>query len=243
MQRILGYLRKAVNDYKMIEDGDKIAVGLSGGKDSILLVSALAHYRRFSDEKFSLVAINVDMGFSDVSEEEYARTESYLQSLDVPFYRVKTDIAEIIFDRREESSPCSLCSKMRRGALNTKAIELGANKIALGHHVDDALETLLLTFTHEGRLSTFAPYSYMDRTGITLIRPLIYLEEHDIQLACKRLELPIIFNPCPMDKHTRRQYIKELIDRIDEEIPRSKSLMISALIHPERNNLWDKWKK
>lgn len=243
MQKILGSLRKAVNDYNMISAGDHIVVGVSGGKDSILLLSAMARFKQFCDIPFTISAVNIDMGFADVSEQEYSALTDYIATLGIPFYRVETNIAEVIFDIRKESSPCSLCSKMRRGALNSKAIEIGANKLALGHHVDDALETLLMSLIYEGRISTFAPVSYMDRMDITMIRPFVYVTESAINSACTRLVLPIVFNPCPKDKHTKRQYMKELIEKIDSDIPRAKAVMIRALINPERNNLWEKPKK
>ena len=180
MQRLLSLMRKANNDYHLIEDGDKIAIGISGGKDSIALLAVLNAYRRFSPEKFDIVAINIDMGFEETDRDEVARLKAYAEEIGVPLIIEKTDIAKIIFEERKEESPCSLCSKMRRGALNTVAIKNGCNKIALGHHSDDIIETFFLSFIYEGRLSTFMPKSYMDRTGITLIRPLIYVEEKQI---------------------------------------------------------------
>lgn len=240
MQRLLSLMRKANNDYHLIEDGDKIAIGISGGKDSIALLAVLNAYRRFSPEKFDIVAINIDMGFEETARDEVARLKAYAEEIGVPLIIEKTDIAKIIFEERKEESPCSLCSKMRRGALNTVAIKNGCNKIALGHHSDDIIETFFLSFIYEGRLSTFMPKSYMDRTGITLIRPLIYVEEKQIIAFQNKYSLPIVHNPCPQDKHTKRQDMKELIDKIDKDFGHSKVRMLRAIFHPERNNLFDK---
>lgn len=240
MQRLLSLMRKANNDYHLIEDGDKIAIGISGGKDSIALLAVLNAYRRFSPEKFDIVAINIDMGFEETDCDEVARLKAYAEEIGVPLIIEKTDIAKIIFEERKEESPCSLCSKMRRGALNTVAIKNGCNKIALGHHSDDIIETFFLSFIYEGRLSTFMPKSYMDRTGITLIRPLIYVEEKQIIAFQNKYSLPIVHNPCPQDKHTKRQDMKELIDKIDKDFGHSKVRMLRAIFHPERNNLFDK---
>ena len=212
MRKILGCVRRAINDYNMLSDGDHVAVGLSGGKDSLVLLTALAMLKRFSPTPFKLSAIRVDMGFKNASAEEAEALKSYCEGLGVDYYVEKTDIAEIIFDVRKETNPCSLCSKMRRGALNTKCNEIGANKLALGHNADDVTETFLLSFIYEGRLSTFAPLSYMDRSGMTLIRPMIYIDERDIAAFAK--DKPIIHNPCPADKHTQREYIKQLIKDI-----------------------------
>ena len=173
MQKILSAMRRAVQDYDMIHDGDKIFVGLSGGKDSTLLLSALAAYRRFSPEHFDLEAITVDMGLKDTKQEEMDALIAYCDSLGVKHHLIKTDIGEIIFDARKEQNPCSLCAKMRRGALNNEIIRLGGGKLALGHNADDVAETMLLSLLYEGRFSCFAPTAYMDKSGITLIRPLI----------------------------------------------------------------------
>lgn len=242
MQKLLGLLRKAVTDYNMIQDGDHIAVGLSGGKDSIVLLALLHRYQQFAPEKFELSAINVDMNFDKTSKEEVANLKAYCQSINVPLHIVDTDLARLLFEDRKESRPCSLCSKMRRGALNTKAKEIGANKIALGHHLDDALETLFLSMTHEGRLSTFPPISYMTRSNMYIIRPMVYLEEKQVANCCKKYNLPVVYNPCPMDKHSERQYAKDLITSIDNDIKDAKMQMMRAIVNPERNNLWDKYK-
>lgn len=233
-------MRRAITDYNMIEDGDKIVVGVSGGKDSLLLLSALKAFQRFSPACFELSAITVDMGFKDASEAEKQALSAYIDNLGVPYYVVETDIAEIIFESRKESNPCSLCSKMRRGALNNKAIELGFNKLALGHHADDVVQTMLLSLLYEGRFSTFQPVSYMDRSGITLIRPLIYTSEADVKGVVRKLELPVLHNPCPANKHTQREYVNNLVKRLTEEVPFARERMLGAIYHPERANLWKK---
>ncbi len=238
MKKVLGALRRAIDDYNMIQDGDRIAVGISGGKDSMLLLEALHSYSKFSNEKFSVVGIHIDMGFKDADKAKFEEIQSYFDNKGIEFHIVHTDIAEIIFDIRKESNPCSLCSKMRRGALCTKANELNCNKIALGHHADDVLETMLLSLAYESRFSTFQPTSYLDRTKVTVIRPFVYLEEKYIVSAVRRYDLPVFKNPCPADKHTERQNAKEFVNRLVKEIPDIKDHMLSALFHPERNNLW-----
>lgn len=238
LQNILGSMRRAVNDFNMINDGDKIAVGLSGGKDSMVLLKALAEFRRFSVSRFSLMAVTIDMGFEGA---DYSALERFCDELGVEYHIEHTQLYQIIFEERKESSPCSLCSKMRRGALNSVLIKYGYDKLALGHHADDAVETFLLSLCYEGRLSTFAPVSYMDRTGITVIRPLIYTQEKNIAALAKDFE--IFHNPCPVNHLTQREYMKNLIKTICKDIPFAKDRMMSAIFHPERNNLWEKPKK
>lgn len=223
----------------MIQSGDKIAVGLSGGKDSMALLAILAAYKKFSPENFDLVAINIDLGLN-VDKDEVQSARDYCQSIGVEFVVEPTQIYDIILERKEKS-PCSLCSKMRRGALNSVAKKYGCNKLALGHHADDVLETFLLSFIYEGRISTFMPVSHMDRSNITLIRPFIYVEEKYLSGLARRYQLPIIHNPCPQDKNTKREDIKNLVASLNEKY-NCKQLMLTALFHPERNNLWDKVK-
>ena len=241
MQKILSAMRRAIQDYKMIEDGDRIFVGVSGGKDSVLLLNALAAYRRFSPEHFTLEAITIDMGLKDTKPEEMAALTANCEALGVPHHVIKTDIAEIIFDARKESNPCSLCAKMRRGALNGTINELGGGKLALGHNADDVAETMIMSLIYEGRFSCFSPTAYMDKTGVSLIRPLIYLEECDIKSAVERLSLPIVKNPCPMNRVSKREYAKDLIKNICKDVPFAKDRILGAIYHPERTNLadWD----
>lgn len=237
MQKLLSLTRKAISDYGMIQDGDKIAVGLSGGKDSMALLAILAAYKKFSPEKFDLVAINIDLGLN-TNKAEVEATRAYCQSVGVEFVVEHTQIYDIILERGEKS-PCSLCSKMRRGALNSIAKQYECNKLALGHHADDVLETFFLSLIYEGRISTFMPISHMDRSNITLIRPFIYVEEKYLSGLARRYNLPIIHNPCPQDKNTKREDIKKLVESLDDRYG-CKQLMLTALFHPERNNLWDK---
>ena len=235
-QQMLSPFRRAIDKYEMIKSGDKIAVGVSGGKDSVTLLTLLSALKRFYPEEFSLVAIFIDMGLG-ASEKELNALSDYCDNLSVPFIREKTDIGEIIFNVRKEKNPCSLCSKMRRGALNTLAKKEGCNKLALGHHADDLLETLFLSMIYEGRFSTFEPITFLDRSEITVIRPMIFIDEGDIVSYSK--DLPIVFNPCPADKHTQREYIKNLIKTIKKDVPISRDRMLSAIYNPERNHLFD----
>lgn len=239
MQKILGLTRRAIDDYHMISDGDKIAVGVSGGKDSIALLAVLNAYKKFAPYKFDLLAINIDLGFKETDQNEVQAMRDFCKKEDIQLIIHKTDIARIIFEDREEKSPCSLCSKMRRGALNTVAIENGCNKIALGHHADDVLETMLMCLMSEGRFSTFSPVSFMDRTGITLIRPFIYIEERFVGALCKKYNFPIIFNPCPKDKNSNRSETKALVEFLNNKKQGTKQIMLGAIYNPSRNNLWD----
>lgn len=238
LQQILSTFRRAINDFNMIQDGDKIAIGLSGGKDSLVLLDCFKAYQRFSKEKFDICAINIDMGFKDSNLDKKKEIAAYLEEKEIEYHIVETDIAEIIFDERKESNPCSLCSNMRRGALNTKAKELKCNKLALGHHADDLIETFLLSLFYEGRLSTFMPTLYMDRSQISVIRPLIYTKEKNIRAYAK--QLPVLKNPCPMDQHTKREYMKDLLNTVQKDIPFIRERLHSAIISSDRYNLFDK---
>jgi tRNA(Ile)-lysidine synthase TilS/MesJ len=234
-------MRRAIEDHNMIDENDRIAVGLSGGKDSLTLAYALKLFQRFSDKKFEILAVHIDMGFKEANAGEKKALFKSLEEKEIGYKIIETNLAEIIFDIRKEENPCSLCSKMRRGALNTAAKELGFNKIALGHHADDLAETFFLSLFFEGRMSTFAPTAYMDRSDISLIRPFIYIEEKNIISAAKRF--PILNNPCPANKNTKREYIKNLLKTIGADIPFAQKRILSAITHPERNNLWDTPKK
>lgn len=234
-QRMLAPFRRAINQFDMISDGDKIAVGVSGGKDSLALLTLFKAFQRFSDKKFDLLAITIDLGFD---EHQFDKIKDYCASLGVDYVVEKTDIAQIIFEERKESSPCSLCSKMRRGALNTTLLKYGCNKLALGHHRDDVVETFLLSLFYEGRLSTFAPKSYMSRTNVTLIRPLVFVAERDIAAYTK--DMPISKNPCPADKHTQREKMKDLLAYLRQTNPDISERFANAIMHPDRYNLWDK---
>lgn len=231
MQQILSSLRKAIESYDLIQSGDRIAVGVSGGKDSMVLLLALKMFSRFSEKPFEVVGITIDM----FNNGGFDRVKDFCEQNNIEYHVVPSDIYKIVFEERKEKNPCSLCSKLRRGMLNTKAIELGCNKLALGHSADDMVHTFLLSLFYEGRLSTLSPFSYLDRTGITVIRPLILTDERDIISASKKL--PIVKSLCPVDKHTKREYVKDVIKDIKREIPFAKDRIFGALIHPERANL------
>ena len=239
-QKMLSVMRKGITKYKLIRDGDKIAVGVSGGKDSVTLLKLLAEYRRFSPERFDLIAITIDLNFKD-SNTDYTPLINLCKELDVEYYIEKTDIGTIVFDVRKESNPCALCSKMRKGALNTLAKEKGCNKVALGHHADDLTDTLLMSMFYEGRLSTFAPKSYLDKMDLTLIRPMIMVKEVDVISYAKTL--PVVKSCCPANKLTKREEVKNIIRRIGNDIPNVRDILFTALIHPERYNLFDKFER
>ena len=226
LQQLYSYARKAIDDYHMIEDGDKIAVGISGGKDSLTLLYALAGLRRFYPKKFELCAITVDLGFEGFDLTEIT---TLCETLQVPYTIVKTDIGQVVFETRKESNPCSLCAKLRKGAFNEKAKELGCNKSAYAHHKDDVIETMLLSLTYEGRFHTFSPVTYLDRMDITLIRPLIYVEEADVIGFQKAYTLPLQKNPCPADGFTKREYAKELLATLIQENPGVKDRLFHAI--------------
>lgn len=239
-QKMLSIMRKGIAKYKMIKNGDKIAVGVSGGKDSVSLLKLLAEYKKFSPEQFSLIAITIDLNFKD-NPADFSPIKELCKQLDIPFIVEKTDISEIVFELRKETNPCALCSKMRKGALYDVAVKNGCNKVALGHHSNDVTDTMLLSLFYEGRLSTFAPKSFLNRTGLTLIRPLILAREQEITSFAKTL--PIVKNKCPADKNTKRQIVKEIVANISKEVPNIREMMFTALTHPERYNLFDKFEK
>ncbi len=238
MQKILGYLRKAIENYNMIEEGDKIAVGLSGGKDSITLLMGLKALQRFYPKHFEIIAISVNPGF------EFFDT-SFLQKVcsDIGIEYVEADshIKEIVFDIRKEKNPCSLCANLRRGILNSTAIEHNCNKIALGHNEDDVLETFFLNMLYAGNLSTFAPVSYMDRSKITLIRPLVYTPEKEIKKFVKRADISVMPKNCPMDGVSKREYMKDLLYKLTVEIPNVRANLIGAIKRSEING-WKEFK-
>lgn len=235
MVKILGRVARAIKEFNMIEDGDNIVVGLSGGKDSLVLLSALAEYKKYAKQKFSLSAITIDLGFEGF---DFTSICEFADSLSVPLTIHKSDIYDIVFNIRKEKNPCSLCAKMRRGILCSEAVKMGANKLALGHHQDDLVETFFLSLIYEGRLSVFSPTSYMDQTKITVIRPLILVNEKDIEYESKNL--PVFKNPCPADKHTKREEIKKLIETITDGDKTSKTNILKAITSPQRYNLWEK---
>lgn len=213
MKRLLSFVRRAVDDYNMIEDGDRIAVGVSGGKDSLTLLEVLSEMRRFYPKKYEVFAVTVDMGFEG---QDYSEIEEYCRRLGVKYKIVKTEIAKIIFNVRRESNPCSLCARMRRGSLHAAAQELGCNKVALGHHYDDAIETFMLNLFFEGRLGCFSPVTYLSNRKITLIRPLLYAQEKDLLYFTRRRTLPISKSLCPEDHATERENMKKLLAELEK---------------------------
>ena len=225
-KRILSYTRRAVDDYEMIREGDKIAVGVSAGKDSLALLCALADLRRFYPEKFELCAITVDMGFEGA---DFSAVRALCEELDVPYTVVPTQISKIIFDVRKEKNPCSLCAKMRRGALHTAAKELGCNTVALGHHFDDVVETFMLNLFFEGRLGCFQPVTYLSRMDLRLIRPMIYMPEKDVRYFAKSANLPVMKSPCPADGNTQREDMKQLLAKLDRENKGLRYRMFGAI--------------
>lgn len=227
LQQVLSITRRAVDDFQMIQAGDKIAVGVSGGKDSLTLLYALHGLARFYPRPFTIEAITVDLGFEGVSMEPI---QNLCDELGIHYTVVSTDIYKIIFEDRKESNPCSLCAKMRKGALNEVAKELGCNKVAYAHHKDDAVETMLLSLIFEGRFHTFSPVTYWDRMGLTLIRPLIYMEEMDVIGFQNKYELPVVKNRCPADGRTKREYAKNLLRELNHEHPGTKERMFRAIL-------------
>ena len=226
LQQVLSLVRRACDDYNMIEDGDKIAVGISGGKDSLTLLTALAHMRRFYPKKYELVAITIDLGFNNLNLDKITE---FCKDLDVEYVIVKTDIAQIVFEERKEKSPCSLCAKMRKGALNDAMKAKGVNKIAYAHHKDDVVDTMMMSLIYEGRFHTFAPVTYLDRTDLHVIRPLIYMNEADVIGFVNKNNIPVVKSPCPVDKHTKREYVKELLKDLNRENPGVKQRMFTAI--------------
>lgn len=228
LQQLLSYTRKAIDDYAMIQSGDKIAIGISGGKDSLTLLYALKHLQRFYPKPFELTAITVNLGYPEFNLD---KIKTLCQELDVPYHIVNTDIAQIIFEERKERSPCSLCAKMRKGSLNQKAKDLGCNKVAYAHHKDDIVETMLLSLIYEGRFHSFSPVTYLDRMDLTVIRPMLYVPEADVIGFLNRYQLPVEKNPCPQDGVTRREYVKQLLRQLNLENPGVKNRMFTAVIN------------
>ena len=228
MQKILGPMRAAVEKYHMIGEGDRIAVGVSGGKDSLVLLCAPAALREFYPSRFEVAALTADPQFHG-EPADYSQIEELCRRLGVPYHIRRTQLGRIIFEDRKEANPCSLCARMRRGILHNMAKEAGCNKLALGHHYDDAVETMLMSLIFEGRLGCFQPVTYLSRTDVTQIRPLLYVKERQVVNAAKRLELPIVENPCPANGETRRQEIKELIASLEGRYPDLKQKIFGAM--------------
>lgn len=226
LQQVLSLVRKAIDDYHMIEEGDKIAIGISGGKDSLTLLYAMASLKRFYPINFDIVAVTVDLGWDNLN---LSKITDLCKELEVPYYIEKTDIAQVIFEERKESNPCSLCAKMRKGALNDAMKKLGCNKIAYAHHKDDVVDTMMMSLIYEGRFHTFSPVTFLDRTELTVIRPLIYMNEADVIGFVNKYNVPVVKSPCPADKTTKREYVKNLIQSINLETPGVKNRMFTAI--------------
>ena len=232
MQRLYSYTRKAIDNYNMIAKNDHIAVGISGGKDSLTLLYALAGLRRFYPECFELSAICIDLG---MQIQNMDKIQMLCDELGVDFYLVHTDIGKIVFEIRKEHNPCSLCAKLRKGALNNKAMELGCNKIAYAHHSDDIIETMFLSMLYEGQFCTFLPVTYFEDTNLSVIRPLMYISESEIIGFKNKYNLPVAKNPCPADGHTRREYVKKLVRQLNLDSPGVKKRLFNAI---ENGNIW-----
>ena len=226
LQRLLSLTRQAVDTYHMIDSGDHIAVGISGGKDSLTHLYALANLRRFYPQPFSLSAITVDLGFGNMDLEP---VKALCSRFSVPYRIIPTEIGKIIFEARKESNPCSLCARMRKGALNQAALELGCNKIAYAHHKDDVVETMLLSMLYEGRFYSFPPYTSLDRTGLSVIRPLMFVSEAEIKGFRNKYNLPVCKNPCPADGKTRREFVKNLTKALNQQVPGARDRMFRAV--------------
>lgn len=236
LQQIMSLTRRALDDYEMIKEGDKIAIGISGGKDSLALLYAMHGLMRFYPKKFEIYAVTVDLGFLD---QDTASIQKICEELGVPYKVVKTDIGQIVFDERKESSPCSLCSKMRKGALNNAMKELGCNKIAYAHHKDDVIITMMMSMIFEGRFHTFSPVTYLERADMTLIRPFIYMDESDIIAFVSKENINVLKSPCPADGNTKREYCKQMLHNLMKENPGVKERLFTAIIRNEK----DGWKE
>lgn len=228
LQQLMSQTRRAIDDYGMIHTGDKIAIGISGGKDSLTLLYALHGLQRFYPEKFNLEAITVDLGNPDF---DLSHIRHLCETMQIPYTVVKTEIAQIVFEERKEKNPCSLCAKMRKGALNDAVKKLGCNKIAYAHHKDDIVETMMMSLIYEGHFYSFPPITHLDRTNLTVIRPLMYVSEADVKGFCRKYQLPVVKSPCPADGYTKRQYVKDLLRKLNLENPGVKERMFSAIIN------------
>ncbi len=226
MNKFSGLVRRCVDDYGMIDAGDEIAVGVSGGKDSLVLLLALERLSRYYPKPFKLRAVSCALGFEDM---DYAPVARLCEQYNIPFSLVETDIREIVFDARQEANPCSLCAKMRKGALMNAAKELGCRKVALGHHFDDAVETFMMNLLLEGRIGCFQPVTFLDRSGMTQIRPMLYAGEGRIAALAEKLALPVVKNTCPMDQASKRKEVKELLRGMAADFPDLKTKIFGAM--------------
>lgn len=234
LQQVASHVRKAVDDFNMIQEGDRIAIGISGGKDSLTLLYALSSLRLYYPKRFEIVAVTVDLGFQNLNLDKIMEL---CEQLKVEYKIVKTDIGKIVFEDRKESNPCALCAKMRKGALNEAMKEIGCNKIAYAHHKDDVVETMMMSLIFEGRFHTFSPVTYLDRMELTVIRPLIYMNEADVIGFVHKYDVPVVKSPCPADGHTKREYIKQLLRKLNLDNPGVKNRMFTAIM----NSNMDGW--
>ena len=244
-RRLLSFLRRAVDDYEMIKDGDRIAVGISGGKDSMALACIMNELGRFYPQKFEIVAITVDTGFDGM---DFSPLKDFFAEMGIEYIIEKTNISEVVFNIRKESNPCSLCANMRRGALHNAAVSAGCNKLALGHHFDDVIDTFMLNLIYEGRIGCFSPVTYLSNRDITMIRPMIYAKESDIKYFMKQNDIPIVKSTCPEDKHTKREDVKKLIDSIEADNEGFRHRIFTAIqngnidgFHPPEKNRRNKF--
>lgn len=228
LQQLLSHTRKAVDEYQMIQEGDHIAVGISGGKDSLTLLYALHGLKRFYPNHFELSAITVDLGYEQC---DFTPIKELCREMEIPYHIVKTDIAQILFEERKEKNPCSLCAKMRKGALNQAVKEFGCNKIAYAHHKDDIIETMILSLFFEGRFYSFSPKTYLDRMDLTVIRPIMFVDETDVIGFKNKYNLPVVKSACPVDGYTKRQYAKDLLVDLNRQYPGIKQRMFTAILN------------
>ena len=228
LQQLLSHTRKAVDEYQMIQEGDHIAVGISGGKDSLTLLYALHGLKRFYPNHFELSAITVDLGYEQC---DFTPIKELCREMEIPYRIVKTDIAQILFEERKEKNPCSLCAKMRKGALNQAVKEIGCNKIAYAHHKDDIIETMILSLFFEGRFYSFSPKTYLDRMDLTVIRPIMFVDEADVIGFKNKYNLPVVKSACPVDGYTKRQYAKDLLVDLNRQYPGIKQRMFTAILN------------
>ena len=239
MKQVLGCIRRADERYGMIQDGDKICVGVSGGKDSLLLMYGLKLYQLFSKKKYDLCAVMLDLG---IVEQDTSGIEAFAEKNDIDFEVRKTDIGDVVFNIRKEKNPCAMCAKMRRGALNDIAVSKGCNLVALGHNREDVLETFLLSLFFEARLNTFAPITYLGRSGVTVIRPLVFFPERDARAAAKRLELPVIPANCPVAGRTKREDMRLLLQEFRHIVPDVETKLMKAVVDTHKYGMWDRMK-
>lgn len=226
LQRLYSLTRQAIDRYSMISENDRIAIGISGGKDSLTLLYALSGLRHFYPAKFELAAITIDLGYGN---QDFQRIRELCTELDVEYSIVHTEISSIVFDIRKESNPCSLCAKMRKGALNNEALRLGCNKVAYAHHKDDIIETMMMSLMYEGRFYSFPPVTFLEKTKLQVIRPMMFVNEADVIGFANKVNLPVAKNPCPVDGHTKREYVKKLIKDMNTQNPGVKDRIFHAI--------------